>query len=225
MDMEAFLREIDDVLGETPEGVPIYMVRRSEPAGDGVYYEKMTRFASAIERLAPAKSIYRSMADRVLKLHDPPKNTRQTMERLKAVLLALKEDVSERHLRTTEEIIHSDILTDFLEMAQRLVNDGFKDPAATIAGAVLAEHLRRLCMKFDIPMTTGYKGEQIPKKVGEMSEELLTAGVLEKADYRNVSAWDDTRKKALLGESGEFTREQVLNLISGLRDFVTRFPA
>ena len=48
------------------------------------------------------------------------------------------------------ELVHADIFTDFLEMADYLLEEGYKDPAAVLAGGTLEEHLRKLCHKKNI---------------------------------------------------------------------------
>lgn len=225
MNLNTLIEEIENILGETPEGVPILQVRRHEPAGDALWFEKITRFAGAIERLAPKNSVYRRMSDEVLSLHDPPKNSAQTAERLKAVLLALKEDLTEQTLRSTEEMIHTDMLADFLEMAERLVGDGFKNPSAVLAGSVLAEHMRRLCTKHNIVIHQMHNGMHIPKNVATMNADLALAGVYPEHEKHNVESWNELRLKALHGHYGEFTREEVRFTVSGIRDFMIRHPA
>ena len=225
MDIDAMIQQIESVIGETPEGVPIFQVRRNEPEGDAFYFERITRYASAILRLAPQKSIYVRMCQDVLRFHDPSKNTRQTSERLKAILLALKEDLSEQNLRTAEELIHGDLLSDFLEMADRLVQDGFKNPAAVLAGSVLAEHLRRLCTKHDVTIHRMLDGKRIPKNVSQMNDDLAALDIYGQRDKRNVEAWNDLRIKALYGKYNEFTQQEVRNTVSGIRSLMTSHPA
>lgn len=224
-DIELLLKEIDEAIGETSEGVPIHLVRRSEPTGDGIWFEKITRLASALERLSPPRSVYRRMADEILRLHAPPENSRQTVERLKAVLLALKQDIAEDHLRSTAEIIHGDILTDMLEMAERFIRDGFKDPAAVLAGSILAEHLRRLCSKHSIAVQTLHGDETIPKNVARMNTDLLDIDVYTTAMGRSIECWNNLRCHALLGKYDVYTREEAALFVAGLRDFITRHPA
>ncbi len=225
LDLKKVIDEINDVLGQTEDGVPIHLIRRSEPEGDGIFYEKITRYASAIDRLAPPRSRYHKMADDALTRHDPPRNSRQTAERLKAILYALKEDLNESLLRSTEELIHSDLLSDFLEMAIRLIEDGFKDPAAVLAGTVLAEHLRRMCGKYEIELGQERDGKTFPKNVESMIEDLYSFQVFPSDRQRALKAWNKIRIKALLGEKEAFTTEQVINMISGMRTFIADYPA
>jgi hypothetical protein len=225
MDHDVLIEQIESVLGETKDGVPIFLVRRTEPEGDAVWFEKITRIASAIERFSPPRSVYLLMMNQALENHDPPKNSKQTTERLKAVLMALKEDLAEQRLQKTAEIIHSDMLSDFLEMAMRFVRDGFKDPAAILAGSVLAEHLRRLLTKNEMNLFCDNEGEPIPKNLTRMNQELFHFEVYEKATQQNITAWNEIRLNALYGHYDKFTHEQAKNMVSGLRLLITAHPA
>lgn len=223
--IERLIAQIENVLGETQEGVPIHLIRRVQPEGDAIWIEKITRYGAAIERLAPPRTTYRRMCEDILARHQPPDNSRKTAEALKAVLMALREDLVERHLASTEEIIHGDLLTDMLEMAGRLINDGFKDPGAVVAGAVIAEQLRRLCIKHGVEQFTEYEGSRAPKRLADMNADLVAAGVYTAVEERNVHAWNEIRILAFRGANDQFTREQTTNMVSGIRHFIARFPA
>jgi hypothetical protein len=50
----------------------------------------------------------------------------------------------ERLGHTLDDLGFLNLAAEFLEMASELLSNGHKDPAAAIAGAVLADHLHRL---------------------------------------------------------------------------------
>src|SRR5215213_5859918 len=52
----------------------------------------------------------------------------------RGVLLAAQEDFERGYLWSLNERVHADVFDDFLEMAASLVDDGYKDAAAVIAG-------------------------------------------------------------------------------------------
>jgi hypothetical protein len=80
-------------------------------------------------------------------------------------------------LQSISELIHADIFADFLEMADYLLEQGYKDPAAVITGSVLEEHLRKLCDKNGIDTTQNNR----PKKADTLNSELASANVIFKA--------------------------------------------
>lgn len=48
-------------------------------------------------------------------------------------------------------LIEAEVFSDFLEMAQHLLDSGYKDPAASLAGAVLEDGLRRVGSAASVP--------------------------------------------------------------------------
>jgi hypothetical protein len=64
--------------------------------------------------------------------------------RLQGVLRALRADYEAGRLQSFQELVHADLFSDFLEMAEYFLQEGYKDPAAVIAGGVLEQHLRKL---------------------------------------------------------------------------------
>jgi hypothetical protein len=66
------------------------------------------------------------------------------------ILTRLRSDVENGYLRTAANIISAEVFGDFLEMAQHLLDEGYKDPAASLTGAVLEDGLRRIARNNDI---------------------------------------------------------------------------
>lgn len=60
---------------------------------------------------------------------------------------ALYRDIQGDYIKTLSELIHADVFSDYLEMSEYLLKEGYKDAAAVIAGSTLEEHLRTLCLR------------------------------------------------------------------------------
>ena len=69
---------------------------------------------------------------------------------LLSILISISEEVNGGWLFTTKGLVSSEIFADFIEMAEHLLNENYKDPAAVMIGSVLEEHLRQLCIKNNI---------------------------------------------------------------------------
>jgi len=110
-------------------------------------------------------------------------------------------------------------------MAEYLLEEGYKDPAAVITGSTLEEHLRILCIKKGIDIEIMSKGKLGPKKVDMLNTNLTKQGVYSKLDLKSVTAWLDLRDKAAHGKYSEYNEIQVKQLIIGVRDFIVRNPA
>jgi hypothetical protein len=178
--------------------------------------EIITSMVAAIERLAPKGTFYYNS------LESATKNRGLTdysvVPLLGGIIQSLKTAYESGYLHQVEELIHADLFSDFLEMGEYLLKDGFKDPAAVIIGGVLEEHLRKLCLKSSID--TEVSGR--PKKAEAMNQELAKAGTYNVLDQKNVTAWLDLRNKVAHGKFTEYTVGHVQLALSGIRDFISR---
>jgi hypothetical protein len=208
-DREVVLKQIDELLED-------YDKAESKELAIGAQLEWRTRLSAAIERYAPLNSAYLKQLTS-LSVVDPSDWCKPS-----SILKALRNDYHAGNLRSITELIHADVFDDFLAMAEYLLSEGYKDPAAVIAGTVLEGHLRKLCDKNSIPT---HKPTGEPKKADAINAELAGANVYTKLDLKNVTAWLDLRNKAAHGHYAEYTKEQVALLIQSIRDFITRNPA
>ncbi len=143
------------------------------------------------------------------------------------VLRALRQDYDSGRTKPFRELVHSDLFSDFLTMAEYLIKDeNLKDPAAVLAGGVLEEHLRKLCDKNGIATTTTHaSGKQHPKKLDTMNADLAKQNVYGKNEQKQVTAWAGIRNDAAHAHFGNYQLQQVVLMIQGLRDFISRYPA
>jgi len=107
-------------------------------------------------------------------------------------------------------------------MAEYLLTEGFKDPAAVMAGSVLEEHLRQLCIKNSIPIESIKDGKPIPKKADLINSQLASANIYNKLDQKSITSWLDLRNKAAHGQYSEYTKEQVVFMLQGITNFISR---
>jgi len=199
-------------------------VRRKELEGNWVpeNVQEITTLACAvIKRLAPANSAYLEQMEAVFKntLRSIGRSKEEEVEfRLQGVLRALRADYDAGRLQTFQELIHADLFSDFLELAEYLLQEGYKDPAAVIAGGVLEEHLRKL---------SGKHGITVPAKpkLDIMNSELAKAGVYNKNDQKQVTAWAGLRNDAAHGNYKNYGDSEVKLMLAGIRDFISRIPA
>jgi hypothetical protein len=186
---------------------------------ESVASEAITRLSDAIERLAPDGSRYRKNAQTALSQYGV--SNAYNINILLGILRALREDYSAGFLQNVQELVHADVFSDFHEMAEYLLSEGYKDPAAVIAGGVVEEHLRKLCTKNSIATTANGR----PKKADAMNSELAAANAYSKLDQKSVTAWLDLRNKAAHGQYAEYSKEQVNLMLLGHREFMARNPA
>lgn len=155
---------------------------------------------------------------------DGTRTSRRTRSTI-SILNALKEDVEAGYLTTLRELIHADVFCDFLEMAEHLLSDGYKDPAAMLVGGVLEQHLRQLCTKHHIDTEVDTGSGPRPKKADAMNADLAKQVVYGKLDQKNVTAWLDLRNKAAHAKYDEYSDDHVSLMLQGVRAFVAGHPA
>lgn len=71
-----------------------------------------------------------------------------------AILQAAREDIKGGYLQKVETLVSAKVFSDFLEMAEYLLDNGYKDPSASLIGAVLEDGLRRICISNGITLKT-----------------------------------------------------------------------
>jgi hypothetical protein len=113
------------------------------------------------------------------------------------------------------------VFSDFLEMAEHLLDQGYKDPAAVLVGGVLEQHLRKLCLRAQV--STEQDGR--PKKADLMNSELAAANVYGKLDQKSVTSWLGLRNHAAHAEYDRYSVERTRVMLFGVRDFLARISA
>jgi hypothetical protein len=143
------------------------------------------------------------------------------VERCIGVLDSLREDWDAGLLASRELLLTADAFESFLEQADYLLEQGFKDPAAMLAGAVLESTLRKMCEVRGIPTDKS-------DKIGTLNDKLAKhhkPPAYGSAYHKQITAWADLRNNADHGHFGEYDREQVRAMIAGVREFAARHLA
>ncbi|MFE7456247.1 hypothetical protein [Streptomyces sp. NPDC057554] len=127
------------------------------------------RLESAAERIALPGSIYIQQLDQ-----HRTKPLLYKMEEVLSVAVGLRDDLSDGWTESVAELVHAETHSDYLEMADSLLDSVYKDPAAVIVGTGLEVHVRALCVKHGVEteLPTG-----APKKADTMNADLKKAGV------------------------------------------------
>lgn len=221
--IDKLTKQIDDLVSEVSQ----FRARSahddcSDVMSDTKAVEIATRAYAAIERIAGKKSPYHVRAEEI--------RCQQAYEQLKlmrlvGVLQSLSSDLKAGYLRSVEELIHGELFGDFLEMAQHLVDSGYKDAAAVIAGSALEAHLRQFAKQFGVPVELiTVKGSE-PKKADLINADLVKANAYSGLDQKNVTAWLGLRNKAAHGQYTDYQKDQVALMIDAVRNFMSRHPA
>jgi hypothetical protein len=219
IDVGAILDQINEILNQANQLSGFSRYDDCSDMNQDKVCETITLLSSAIDRLSPIESKYRENSDTALKTYGVSNS--YNIKVLLGILRALRTDYEAGRMKTIQEIIHADMFADFLEMAEHLLEEGYKDPAAVMIGGVLEEHLRKLCAKSNINIIENDR----PKKADRLNAELASANVYTKLDQKTITAWLDLRNKAAHGKYNEYVKEQVIIMLQGIQNFMLRFPA
>ena len=128
------------------------------------------------------------------------------------ILKAAKDDYENIYIFNARTLIEAEVFDDFLEQSEHLLNQGYFIASAVIAGSVLEDTLRKLCVKNGIALTT-------KPKLDTMNAELAKANVYNLFKQKQITAIADLRNKAAHGQGG-FTKEDVEDMIRNVRRFM-----
>lgn len=190
--------------------------------GLSTMYQFFTSTKATIERITGQESQYFKQIESIL---DKDLIDNAKVFEVMGVVNSLSSDLSMGYLQTFEQLIHSNMFSDYLEMSVYLLSEDYKDPAAVIAGSTLEVHLRNLCTKNGIDIEVNDTDSVKPKKASELNSHLYKLKVYNKLDMQAVTSWLAIRNDAAHGKYDEYTKEQIMNMVSGIREFLTRNPA
>lgn len=225
MSNEKLLADIKSVLAEYEAVEKKYQIYPLELGKVGcpmmppsVFTKTITLLTAALLRLAPRQSVYWKQFQAI---DGQSPKTENTILRLAGVLQALCADYAADRITTFQELVRSDLFGNMLEAADYLLGESYKDPAAVMAGGVLEQHLRELCRKHNIG-TALPSGK--PKMIAGMNADLAKA-VYSNIEQTHVTAWAGIRNAAAHGDYGKYDENQVRQMITGIRDFISKYPA
>lgn len=219
MNIDDLVVRVDQLI---QQGIEVRRTYRSEGDGWGwVDAGSMKGFRSAA--LSFIERVYGKNHSHYLEFHKETDGTdKQDAEVGIAILTSIKKEIEGGWLFSIKNLISAEIFTDFIEMAQHLLSQGYKDPAAVIAGSVLEEHLRQLATSNGVDIESETEGVLRPKKADRLNSDLSKAEVYSKLDQKAVTMWLDLRNKAAHGHFQEYTKDQVSNMVQSVVEFMVR---
>ncbi|TAV46902.1 hypothetical protein ELI30_00940 [Rhizobium leguminosarum] len=108
-------------------------------------------------------------------------------------------------------LVHADLLDDELHAAQELNKNSFQRGSGAIAGVVLEGHLAAVCERHQISL------RKKDPAISDLNDALKSASVIDIAQWRFIQHLGDIRNKCDHKKSTEPTKEEVAELIEGVR--------
>ena len=129
------------------------------------------------------------------------------------ILKAAMDDYEQGYLFDTRTLIEAEVFDDFLEQSEYLLGSGYYQPAAVVIGSVLEDGLRKLCVKHGLKLP-------VKPKLDTMNAELARKGAYNKLMQKRITVLADIRNKAAHGKWDEFSRIDVEDMLSSVRQFM-----
>lgn len=129
------------------------------------------------------------------------------------VLRAVREDVVDGYLRSLRDLISAEVFSDFLDMADHLLTEGYHHAAASLAGAVLEDGLRR---------TLAGRGAKATGNLESMNQIALDQNVYGPMVFKQVKVWIDIRNDADHGQFESVDPDRVRSMVRDLPAFIAR---
>jgi len=115
-------------------------------------------------------------------------------------------------------LVRTELAGDYLAQAEYVMErDKLHVPAAVLAGAVLEDALRKLCVERGFPTQTD-NGKR--KTINPMNSDLKKAGVYGQSTSKEITAWAGLRNDAAHGKGDSIKFKAVERMIDGVRSFV-----
>ena len=130
------------------------------------------------------------------------------------ILRALKEEIETGFIDQIKYFVIADVFTDFLDMAEHLLENRYKDPAASLIGAVLENGLRKIATKKNIPVKSG-------DDISSLNTKLSNSGIYNRLTQQQIQAWKKIRDSAAHGKFEEYKEEDVRTMKEGVKRFLS----
>jgi hypothetical protein len=134
----------------------------------------------------------------------------ETLNRLKAVFLAAKEDYEGGYLNSVRNLVKAEVFGSELDQAKELFSAGYRAAAAVVAGVVLETTIRQMCA--DRSIAYG--------KLDKMNADLAKSGAYNLLVQKKLTALADIRNNAAHGHPEQFKDSDVSEMIVYVEDFV-----
>jgi hypothetical protein len=222
---DLLVREINDLVAIS-ENLSRDAARSSAKLGPECVEEiagVAVRGGEVIRRLYPADSQYAQNWKKVLgtesftSMHS---SYFGHLSEMVGILKAAQHDIMSGILTDFRRVVQAEVFADFLEMAEHLLGEGYKDPAAVLLGAVLEDSLRKLAVTSGLPII-GVSGKALTLE--PLNVELAKTGKYGALVQKQVTTWANLRNDAAHGRFLNYDIEQVRHMLLFVQKFCSDY--
>ncbi len=186
-------------------------VRQQQDLPLGTYHQWRLESHSFLEAAFGAENRYTVFfTDRV----NPNYAGRENVEQGLGALRGAQSELGFGPLPNIEGLISGTIFTNFLDMAEHLLEGGYTQVVPSLAGAVLEDGLRRIARAHVVPV------REEADNIASLNQKLADGQVYSNLTRRKVLVWNKVRDNADHGKFDENTEQDVRQMLEGIRDFL-----
>ena len=132
------------------------------------------------------------------------------------IFKAVEHDIKSGMLTDFRSLIQADIFADFLDMAEHLHGEGYKDASAVLLGAVLEDSLRKVADGNGVDILNS-KG--MPLTLDPLNIALAKKGMYNALVQKQITSWANLRNDAAHGHFDKYDSAQVQQMLLFVQKF------
>ena len=132
------------------------------------------------------------------------------------ILQAVLEDIEQGFIETIRQLITAEVFSDLFDQAAHLLENGYRVPATSLAGALLENGLRSIANSKGVQVRTGDNLQSLNQKLAER-------GIYTRLTQKKVSVWTDIRNAADHGQFDQIEEQDTDELIKGAQSLLSDF--
>jgi len=218
---EKILREVDELAVSTEK-----LSRDAASSKNSLGPERVEELASLTSRVGQIihhlygdNSQYRQNLTKVLStinFHSMHSHYFMHISEFAGIVKGIQHDIKVGLLNDFRMLLQAEIFADFLEMAEYLLGEGYKDAAAVILGSVMEDSLKKLAVSRGLK-TTSSNGK--PLTIDPLNIELAKDNAYSPLIQKQITTWANLRNDAAHGNYSEYDKDQVKQMLLFVQKF------
>lgn len=132
------------------------------------------------------------------------------------IFKAVEHDIKSGMLTNFRSLIQADVFADFLDMAEHLHRESYKDAAAVLLGAVLEDSLRKVADANGVSILNS-NGKLLT--IDPLNVALAKKGVYNALVQKQITSWANLRNDAAHGHFDKYDSVQVQQMLFFVQNF------
>ena len=218
MDTQAFITRVDALVAKAEQ---VLATHRQPPPGHltsntldaGAFSEWQTQSLWFLTSVLGAEHVYSARFAAEVTMRSGSDVRTGT-----GILRAVREDLAAGYLMRVESLVAAEVFSGFAEMAAHLLEAGYKDPAASLVGAVLENGLGRIAAGAGITVRSR-------DDLSSFNQKCADAGIYTRLVQKKIQVWTDIRNYADHGQFDAYAVSDVQEMLHGVTAFLADHPA